>query len=342
MSSTAPAFVVALAASALVTPLLAAVAARLGWTDAPSARDARRKLQGRPVPPIGGVALLTGLGVLTALGGAPLGAGPGFLPGEPSVPAAALGLLFAFGVGWIDDLVAGGLRPGTKLACQLLAVLPIASSAAQAAASHGESGLLAGIAWGGAAVLALNALNTFDNADGALTGLGLVAFGATSPLLCAPLLGFLPFNLDGRRRVPGRSAPARRGPDRRGPDRRATPTAYLGDAGSHLLGLLVLLTPGAWPALFLPAIDLLRLSFVRWRRGSAPWVGDRRHLAHRLAAAGLGRGSVALVLALLAAPACFAGLDGAWEAWRWSGPALTALLFVLVVRRTPEPLEEQA
>ena len=56
-----------------------------------------------------------------------------------------------------------------------------------------------------------------------------------------------------------------------------------------LLGALVLLVPAAWPALALPLFDLLRLSALRLARGSRPWIGDRRHLAHRLEAAGLSR-----------------------------------------------------
>ena len=97
-------------------------------------------------------------------------------------------------------------------------------------------------------------------------------------------------------------------------ERRGSPgevRAYLGDSGSHLLGMLVLMTPAAWPVLVLPLFDLARLCVVRTRAGSAPWVGDRRHLAHRLARSGLPRLAVPVALVLLALPAALLGWSGA-------------------------------
>jgi UDP-GlcNAc:undecaprenyl-phosphate GlcNAc-1-phosphate transferase len=182
------------------------------------------------------------------------------------------------------------------------------------------------LAWGAlalivlGAVLAQNALNTFDNADGAATSLAALGLCLPAPLFAAPLLAFLPFNLR----------------------RRGSPSAYLGDAGSHLVGMLVLLTPAAWPVLALPLLDLSRLSVVRLRRGQMPWVGDRRHLAHRLAALGLGPLAVVRVLLGLALPAVLTGWVSRTGA---PGPAValgvlaTGLLFRRAVRATPEPVE---
>jgi hypothetical protein len=70
---------------------------------------------------------------------------------------------------------------------------------------------------------------------------------------------------------------------------------------------LLLLTPLAWPVFVLPALDLARLSVARLRAGSRPWIGDRRHIAHRLAStarAGEPRSPrrVVLLLVLAAAP----------------------------------------
>ncbi len=81
----------------------------------------------------------------------------------------------------------------------------------------------------------------------------------------------------------------------------STPLAYLGDGGSHLLGMALLVVPGAWPALGLPLLDLARVALERARAGEAPWRGDRRHLAHRLERRGLGPVPVALILWITAA-----------------------------------------
>ena len=113
------------------------------------------------------------------------------------------------------------------------------------------------------------------------------------------------------------------------------PTAYLGDSGAYLLGLL-LYRHGAWPALWIPFLDLLRLCIVRWRAGSRPWLGDRRHLAHRLQAAGLGPFAVAVILAAMAVPACLGfSLAGLFPGVSVLGLALGALFYGLAVRWTP-------
>ena len=82
------------------------------------------------------------------------------------------------------------------------------------------------------AVVATNAVNTFDNADGAAGMLVALAALASDPIAAAALVPFLVLNL--WRRGDGEVA------------------AYLGDSGSHLLGLWVLITPAAWPVLVLP------------------------------------------------------------------------------------------
>ena len=136
-------------------------------------------------------------------------------------------------------------------------------------------------------------------------GLSLLALLPSAPLAAAGLAGFLPCNVrarDGRALVPG------------------IPGAILGDAGSHLLGMALWLDVATWPALALPLADLARVSVERLRAGQAPWVGDRRHLAHRLERAGLAPAGVATVLALAAAPSAW----GAATALRGGSPA-TAL-----------------
>ena len=297
-----------------------------GGVPAAAGPDRARKLQARPVPAVGGAALLLGL-LVSALVAWPW---PGSAPAWPDWAAplsAFLGasgglaiapaLAAAFALGLADDLSRGRLRPAWKL----LGQLAVGAVLTWPLLARGE--LAPALAWTALAVTALNALNTFDNADGAAPGLGLVGFLGSSPVLFGVLLGFLPFNLLGRR-------PRGGGP--------LLPAAYLGDAGSHLLGMMILLTPAAWPVLVLPLLDLARLSLLRASIGQAPWVGDRRHLAHRLADLGLDRLSVMGVLLLIAAPA----VGGAAVGLLWPGIAATCGLFGLAVTFSRAPQPERA
>ncbi len=205
-----------------------------------------------------------GIAVLLGLVGA-------FLCGEESLPWAAL--LAAFALGLADDLRPAGLSPLVKLAGQC--------------AVGGVLGWCLGdgawnmAAWSVAGVVAMNAANTFDCSDGACGTLGVVGLAGRS--VAAPaLLGFLPWNVF-----------VRRGSER-------VPIAYLGDSGSHLVGVLLASCPEAWGILLLPLLDLGRLSVVRIRQGRRPWDGDRLHLAHALERRGLGNlGVLGLLLAIL-------------------------------------------
>jgi UDP-GlcNAc:undecaprenyl-phosphate GlcNAc-1-phosphate transferase len=300
----------------VATWVFAGLARRTGWTDDGS--DApERKPQRAPVPLVGGIVLLlvlpmtgwqamhedrAGIGDVLRLDG-----------------AHGWALIGAVLVGLVDDLAATGLRPVFKLAgqCAVAALCARAGWEAEPAGST-EGALLTGLV----ALVAMNAFNTFDNADGAATSLGALGLGVVSPVLAAPLLGFLPFNLWIRRRTPSGGS---------------TPFAYLGDAGSHLLGVLVALVPAAWPVLALPLFDLARLAVVRLRRGSRPWIGDRRHLAHRLQARGLGPTAVAAALLVVAAPSVAGGALAASHAWALpAGLTITALLFLAALRLTPD------
>lgn len=314
-TATGLALAASLSAALAAAWTLPGLARRVGWVDAPGAdAGAGRKLQARPVPAVGGAVCLLGVvagwAVLAGLGrGAELplpGRGLGRLLAGALGSSATIwplgGALTAFAVGLLDDLVPGGLGPRTKLTGQALAGvvlgLPLLrSTSAEPAAALGAVLLLAL----GAAV-AINAINTFDNADGAAGGLVLAGTLVPAPLVAAALLPFVARNL--RRRPDGEVA------------------AYLGDSGSHLLGMLVLVTPAAWPLLALPLLDLARLALERPLFGSAPWVGDRRHLAHRLLRAGLPRALVPAALVALALPTLVAG---------WRGVPLTALLALLAL-----------
>lgn len=252
-----PASVVPAAAAALVAAASAALLVRRApprWSD-DGAAERERKLQERPVPLVLGTALAAGCAaafVLSSLfdGGAP-------------APRVAAALAAAWLLGLVDDLAPRGLGPAVKFAGQCAVALLWAS---EPGAAPAELALRAA-----AALAAMNAANTFDNADGALLaccGAPLLALGAPAGAAAAALL---PWNLA-----------------------RGGARAYLGDSGSHFLGLLLLVAhPAAWTLLCLPACDLLLVALERLRAGQAPWRGDRRHLAHRLQRAGWTRVAVA-------------------------------------------------
>lgn len=300
-----------LAASSLSVPLLAAAARRAGWADDPASAP-ERKLQARAVPPVGGAAILLAL-VVERLARASAGREPGFAADERWLWAA---FALAFAIGLIDDLAPRGLAPAAKLVGQTCAGLAFA--AAVAARMHALDPL-AFLAATFVAVLAQNLVNTWDNADGAAAALGVCGLCAGPVLGLGALLGFLPYNLP--------------------PGRAAAPRAYLGDSGSHLLALVLLASatqarPGAALVLWLPLLDLARLSWVRLRAGSRPWIGDRRHLAHRLQAAGLGRLAVVAALTLLTVPLAIGGWVPGTAAY---GVLATTVLFAAVLYRTRGP-----
>lgn len=306
-------------ATALATLACAWLAPRIGWTDTPRAADAARKRQRRPVPAVGGVALLLGLawapgtpwqGIAREGSGSELWGH--WLP-APVWGGATLLLLLA--VGTLDDRA--GLRAGQKALALLAALLPLACGA------WSEHGALAALALLALGFAALNLLNTFDNADGALASLCALGFGGAAVHVSAACLGFLPLNLDAAR-ARNRSSDA--------------PSAYLGDAGAFVLAYLVLVHPRSAGVLVLPCFDLLRLALQRWRVGSRPWIGDRRHLAHRLEARGLSRLAVAVSQCVIAAPACvLGGFSGARGDARLAflGVLATGLLFGLALRAAP-------
>ncbi len=297
------------ALSLAATWALSRVALRLGLLDRVFEGESERKPARSAVPVIGGVAIVFSL--LTArvlFGEAASSSSPALTGAEFSEGWTWGAILCAFFVGLGDDRF--GFRPRVKLLGQATAGLCLALPILLEAEGAGFGGaFIEAVAWFLGAIIAQNAINTFDNADGAVvvvTGVGLLACG--SPLAPVVLVFAVPNLL-------GRTGPGR-----------ADPIAYLGDAGSQLLGMALLLTPEAWPVLVLPLLDLARVSIQRLRRGLAPWHGDRRHLAHRLQRRGLGPRTVALVLLAIASPAFLAP--------NLVGVALSSLFFGLVVYRT--------
>jgi UDP-N-acetylmuramyl pentapeptide phosphotransferase/UDP-N-acetylglucosamine-1-phosphate transferase len=257
----------------VATAVLVALAERVGFGDSGAGDEAHRKLQKRAVPPIGGLAI--GIAWCCAASGElTLGGLPEWFASPASTVAA---LAVALAVGVFDDARPRGLGPLSKLLGQLLAGCVLAYPTWTALEPGPAFGWTC--AGAGGAALACNLWNTFDNADGVAAGLAGGGFALLGNPLAAAILGFLPWNLL-----------LRRGGE---------PRAYLGDGGSHLLGMTVLVEPATWPLAVLPALDLARVSALRLAAGVAPWVGDRRHLAHALERRGLGPIAVALLLVAL-------------------------------------------
>lgn len=310
MSGSPLALAFALAATAGATVALAGIAERSGFSDDPASAP-ERKLQPRPVPPIGGAALLVGLLAASAAAGS-------MVPALAVWPALAL----ALAVGFVDDRTPGGLPPTWLLYGQSMVAAALVMAGWRLAPGGSPLVLAASFL---AAIAAMNAVNTFDNADGAASSFGILGLATGSPLAAAPLLGFLPFNLWLRR------------------DR--APLTYLGNSGSHLLGILLVADPIARAVLVLPLLDLARLALVRRRAGAPAWKGDRRHLAHRLQKAGLPPTIVVVVMLAIAVPSVLGARASAAEAATQGGSALplvvgialTSVAFAITILATREP-----
>ena len=303
------------ALSLLGTWALVRVASKLGLLDRVFVGEQDRKPSRGDVPVVGGVAIVISLLAARIF----FGEAPASAAGEGGFSEAWTwgAILCAFGVGLGDDRF--GFRPRVKLLGQATAGLCLAVPILLESESVGFGGaLFEALAWFLGAMIAQNAINTFDNADGAASSVVASALILPSPVAAAAIVGFLPFNLSRREHA-------------------KIERPILGDAGSHVLGILLLLNPVAWPVLALPLLDLARVSIVRVRRGIAPWVGDRRHLAHRLELAGFSPVQVVCALLAIALPTALVPF---LESSVWalaSSVLLTTVLFASAVRFSPNP-----
>jgi len=296
----------------LSLPLWRRWALRIGLVDDPG----HRKIHDAPVPLAGGWAVLTGFLVPVAAGALALKlglfgseiSGPlhhGFSRRTPQLIVVALGALGMLLLGWLDDR--HELRPGKKFAGQFLIASAVAFADVRITLFVPSFlfSYVVTVLW----ILALvNAFNFTDNMNGLCAGLGAIASWNFALLAardgqylvallglatCGSLAGFLPWNF---------------------PDARA----FLGDAGSHLVGYLVAVlailphfftpqNPRVFavlaPLLILavPLVDLAQVVIGRWRRGQPFYVGDTNHLSHLLVGCGWSRSAAVLWLWLTAA-----------------------------------------
>lgn len=303
-------------ASAFVTtlatlPLWRRWCLRTGLMDDPG----HRKIHEAPIPLAGGLAVLTGL--LVPLAAAIVLLKFNFVQ-SAATDALVYGLnkrklqLAAIAIGAIGMTILGvlddkhELRPFHKFTGQLLIAALVATAGVRItlfvpslAFSYAVT-----ILW---LLTVINAFNFMDNMNGLCAGLGAIGAGwfaviaamdgqylvaLIAFLTCGALVGFLPHNFP-------------------------TARAFLGDAGSHLIGYLLAvlailphfyskLDPRPWavisPLLVLavPLGDLAWVVVLRWRLGKPFYVGDTNHLSHRLVRAGLSRTTAVLLIWLVA------------------------------------------
>jgi len=211
---------------------------------------------------------------------------------QPKLLAMMLGGTIAFGVGLLDDVFGNRFKVGFKLLGQLLAALVLVWGGIRTDILLNEPANVAlTVLW---VVGITNAFNLLDNMDGLSAG---VAFIASLVLLLSAwllgeffislllvafmgsLLGFLVYNWH----------PA---------------SIFLGDCGSLFIGFTLAsltllqryvshasstLFPVLMPALVLalPILDTATVVVIRLREGRPIYVGDSRHLSHRLVSLGM-------------------------------------------------------
>src|SRR3712207_5557301 len=289
-----------LAAAAIVlvlTPLTVRLAHRVGALDDPSDRP---RVHSRPIPRIGGLAIIAGIVVPVLLLVRPDGALMGIVLGIPCIAA----------VGLIDDL--RGLRPRTKLlAVVLVALIPVVGYGMTF--DHVTLPLIGDhdIGWVAYPVsvlwiaLVANLVNLIDGMDALAAGIVAIAsaafallavsFGrmevaAVAAIVCGSTLGFLRHNFH----------PAK---------------IFMGDSGALTLGFVLgalaiegVLKSAATIALAAPllvmAVPILDTSFVvlkRLKYRRPPFGADQNHFYHRFLRIGFSQRRTAAYLHLWAA-----------------------------------------
>lgn len=292
-------FGTALAVSFLLTPLVRALAVRLGAIDTVSSAVKTHK---EPTPVFGGVAIYAGFTVTVLL--------VRFMTSYPTgtlynLRALVLGGTLVFLLGLVDDLLRPqGVDYKPKFAVQILAAALLVL--------FGLRIRFVEPAWVAAAITMVwavgvtNAFNIVDIMDGlsasqaAAAALGFMLINlpseelyvnVASAALAGAAVGFLPWNFSKKRKV------------------------FMGDCGSLTIGFLLagislgtrysdINDAGVFAPiliLFVPVFDTFFVSILRLNKGQSPFMGSKDHYALRLEKAGLSRPQVVLVSALASA-----------------------------------------
>jgi UDP-GlcNAc:undecaprenyl-phosphate GlcNAc-1-phosphate transferase len=308
----AAAFAGAFLTTLLALPLWRRWCLRVNLVDDPGAR----KIHDKPIPLAGGLAVLTGIllplfagAILLKLHVAKISSAGLIVHGLDrralELAAIAFGAIAITFLGWLDDK--HELKPLPKFAGQFLIALLVAIACKRITLfvpslffSYAIT-----ILW---LLTVINAFNFMDNMNGLCAGLGAIGawkFGVIAGadgeylvalialLVCGALVGFLPWNFPNAR-------------------------AFLGDAGSHLVGYLLAvlaILPHFYTrqnphplavlsplfVLAIPLIDLAQVVIFRTLKRKPFWIGDTNHLSHRLVQLGLNRTKAVLLLWLAAA-----------------------------------------
>jgi UDP-GlcNAc:undecaprenyl-phosphate GlcNAc-1-phosphate transferase len=302
MRTAAVAFILSIVCATILTPLVRRLAHRIGALDHALSS---RKIHGRPVPRLGGIAIV--LAFYTPLVGLLLfqtGVGQMFLAERNHVIGLFAGGVMIALLGIYDDLRGAGAGRKFLVQFSVAGLMYALGYRIDALANpFGESILLGWVSlpftlfW---IVGVINALNLIDGLDGLAGGVALVAVLTTflislqrahplmmlfSGALAGAILGFLFYNFN----------PA---------------TIFMGDTGSMFLGFVLatsaiqtnqksstavaVLIPGI--ALGLPIMDTLLAMGRRALRGRPIFQADKEHIHHRLLALGLSHRQAVLVL----------------------------------------------
>ncbi|NLT05784.1 MAG: undecaprenyl/decaprenyl-phosphate alpha-N-acetylglucosaminyl 1-phosphate transferase [Solirubrobacterales bacterium] len=286
------AFLVAGVVAVALTPLTARLARRVGAVALPRDRD----LHDRPMPRLGGLAILAGVLLASIL----------FLPASTEMRGILAGAIAIALVGAVDDARPGGLHPVVKLAGQFAAAaIPVACDVRVENVTLPFVDPLHLGAWGYPLTLigivaVMNVVNFTDGVDGLAAGVCTIA-AATFAIIALSLdredaailaaatagaaVGFLRHNFH----------PA---------------SIFMGDSGSNLLGLLLaciaiqgVLKTAAVVALFFPlvilAVPAADATFVvakriKYRR--PVYSADTWHFHHRFANIGFSQRRTVLYL----------------------------------------------
>jgi len=293
--------VAVIGASVVLTALLVGIAPLLGWFDRREGLEYRKPIE-ENIPVVGGAAILGAMALAHVL--------------DSSLLLPWPALLAAFLLGLVDDIRRGGLSPAVKLSGQITVATLLIVIPGSGFEDHSSTDLLTMAA---VALVAMNAVNLFDHADGMAGTACCLALAPGSASLAAAVGGYLPFNVFLRNRKTFRES---------------VPLAMLGDSGTHLLGVAVAVTPGAAWLLVVPLLDAGRVIFARMLRGQPFWEGDRTHLGNRLAGIGFSPVSTSLVVALLVSPPLLLELVTGSEQSRWLGALGSVVLYLIAVRAT--------
>ncbi|HZF01069.1 MAG TPA: MraY family glycosyltransferase [Methylomirabilota bacterium] len=274
-----------------------------------------RKIHDTPIPLAGGFAVLTGILLPLIVGTSFIQFGivkisssnliaHGLERRGHELIAIAVGAIAITILGWLDDK--HELKPLPKFAGQFLVALLVTIACKRVTLFvHSEIfSYTITILW---LLTVINAFNFMDNMNGLCAGLGAIGsflfaliaasngeylVATISFLMCGALVGFLPWNFPNAR-------------------------AFLGDAGSHLVGYLLavmailphfytkqnprpLAVLSPLLVLAIPLIDLAQVVVLRTLNRKPFWIGDTNHLSHRLARNGLSRTHAVLLIWLMA------------------------------------------